>query len=318
MSLKIKKNGILDTVQDFGRVHFRASGINPNGAMDRCAMRLINILLGNDESEAVLEMHFPAAEISFESGVVFALGGANFSARLDNIELENWRTYAAEKGQTLKFAEKKAGSRIYLAVKNGFKLEKWLGSASTNLQIKTGGLNGEKLRTGDRIDFRKTFADKLSARSKAKISNSLIPFYSSFPTVRVVAGADFESLAAHSQEIFLTDSFSITNHSNRMGYRLSGRPVYLLNEGEKISSAVNFGTIQLLPDNQLIVLMADHQTTGGYPKLANIIEIDLPLAAQLGAGDKIGFHLISIREAENLTLDIQKNLNVLKTAVKFL
>ena len=314
MSLFVKKSGIFDTFQDLGRQNYRRFGINPNGVMDRTAARLINILLGNDANEAVLEMHFPAPNIIFEEAAFFAVGGANFDWRLNDLPIENWRIYAADKGDTLKSNGSVSGNRAYLAIKGGFEIGKWLGSASANLQIKTGNSVSGKLVTGNRIKFRQINRSKSAGY---KISPSLIPFYSRFPTVRVVAGAEFESLTAHSQEIFLKETFVVTNHSNRMGYRLRGAEINLLSNKELVSSAVNFGTIQLLPNGQLIVLMADHQTSGGYPRIVNIIEIDLPLAAQLGANDKIGFHLISLKEAEDLLIEFERDLNLLKTAIKF-
>ena len=139
MSLLIKKSGILDTVQDLGRNNFRKFGINPNGVMDRTAARLLNILLGNDENSPVLEMHFPAAEIVFEYSAEFAIGGADFGATLNNLPVENYRIYHAEKDSILKFNCKTFGSRAYLTVAAGFKVENWLDSASTNLQNKIGG-----------------------------------------------------------------------------------------------------------------------------------------------------------------------------------
>jgi antagonist of KipI len=150
-----------------------------------------------------------------------------------------------------------------------------------------------------------------------KISNSLIPFYSRFPTVRIIKGAEFDNLTALSEQNFLSETFRVSKDSNRMGFRLEGKPLYLLEQKEIVSSAVDFGTIQLLPDGQMIVLMADHQTTGGYPRLGNIISIDLPLAAQLGANEKVGFHLISIEEAEKLLLEFEKDLNFLRIGSKF-
>jgi len=316
MSLLIKKEGLLSTIQDAGRNNFRRFGINPNGAMDETAARLINILLGNDESEAVVEMHFPAPEIVFEEDAVFALGGANFGAKFGDEEIENWRIYFATSGSVLKFTEKVFGNRCYLAVKGGFKIEKWLDSFSTNLTAKIGGLDGEKLKTNDRIFFNQRSKTK-DQRLNYKISNHLLPFYSRFPTVRIIKGAEFENLTAISERDFLNETFAVSKNSNRMGFRLEGKPLYLLEKLELVSSAVDFGTIQLLPDGQIIILMADHQTTGGYPRLGNIISIDLPLAAQLGANDKIGFHLISIEEAENLLLDFEKDLNFLKIGSKF-
>ncbi|HEY0459073.1 MAG TPA: biotin-dependent carboxyltransferase family protein [Pyrinomonadaceae bacterium] len=314
MSILVNKPGILTTVQDLGRSGFRQFGINQNGAMDKIAVRLINTLLGNAPSAAVLEMHFPAPEIVFEEAAVFALGGADFSAALNGEPAENWRMHFAEKGFGLKFDEKIFGSRAYLSIKEGFKVENWLGSASTNLKAEIGGFHGRKLKAGDRILFNKIAAHKPQP-ANIRISGSLIPFYSKFPTVRAIAGAEFESLTAISRENFQTKNFTITLNSDRMGFRLAGAPLYLLEPKEMVSSAANFGTIQLLPDGQMIVLMADHQTTGGYPRIANVIATDLPLLAQLGANEKVAFHLISQADAEKLQVRFEGDLNLMKTAV---
>jgi antagonist of KipI len=316
MSILINKAGILTTVQDLGRDGFRRFGINQNGAMDKTAVRLINSLIGNDENAAVLEMHFPASEILFEEPAIFALGGADFSARSNGEPFENWRVYSAEKDSLLKFVQKSFGNRAYLAVKGGFKIEKWLGSASTNLKAKTGGLEGRRLHHGDRIHFNSEFKIQ-DLKFGFKISDALIPFYSKFPTVRVVAGAEFELLTPDSRENLLNENFTITPNSDRMGFRLAGDALYLSHHKELVSSAVNFGTLQLLPDGQVIVLMADHQTSGGYPRIANVISTDLPLLAQLGANDKVAFHLISMEAAESLLLKFEKDLNLLRVACKF-
>ncbi len=316
MSVKIQKEGILTTIQDSGRNGFRRFGINPNGAMDKTAARLINILLGNKETEAVIEMHFPAPEILFEKDAIFALGGADFGAKSDDQPIENWRTYFAESGSVLTFNEKLFGNRCYLAIKGGLKIENWLASKSTNLAANIGGFRGRKLERNDVINFNQHSTLKIR-NSKFKISNSLIPFYSRFPTVRIIKGAEFDNLTAFSEQQFLSENFTVSKNSNRMGFRLEGKKLFLLNNLELVSSAVDFGTIQLLPDGQIIILMADHQTTGGYPRLGNIISLDLPLIAQLGANDKVGFHLISVAEAENLSLEFEKDLNFLKIGSKF-
>jgi len=314
MSILINKAGILTTVQDLGRNNFRGFGINQNGAMDKIAVRLINSLLGNDENEAVLEMHFPASEILFEETANFALGGADFSAKLNGETVENWRIYTAEKGSTLKFTQKVFGNRAYLAISGGFQIKTWLNSASTNLKAQIGGFEGRKLQINDRISFNQSPKSKVQS-PKSKISNSLIPFYSKFPTVRVITGAEFDDLTAVSQHNFLHETFTITQNSDRMGFRLQGEPLFLQKPKELVSSAVNFGTIQLLPDGQLIVLMADHQTSGGYPRIGNLISTDLPLLAQLGANDKAAFYLISLEEAENLLLKFENDLNLMKIGV---
>lgn len=316
MSILINKAGILTTVQDLGRNGFRRFGINPNGAMDRTAVCLINTLLGNDVDAPVLETHFPAPEILFEEPALIAVGGADFSPQIDDEMIENWQPVFAGKGSLLKFSGKIFGNRAYLAVKGGFKIENWLGSASTNLKAKIGGFGGRKLEPGDRILFNQSIED-IEQRANYKISNSLIPFYSKFPTVRVTAGAEFDLLTAVSRENFLKENFMITQNSDRMGFRLGGAALYLLHKKELVSSAVNFGTIQLLPDGQLIVLMADHQTTGGYPRIANVVTTDLPLLAQLGTNDKVAFHLISADEAENLSIKFEQDLNILRAAAQF-
>lgn len=304
----------MTTLQDLGRKGFRSLGVNPTGAMDETAVRLINVLLENNENEAVLEIHFPPSEILFEKDAVFALGGADFNAELNSEKIENWKIHFAERKSVLKFNRKNVGNRTYLSVKNGFRVEKILGSAGTNLAAKFGGFDGGKLQIGDRIFFNSEIQNKNSLFS-ASISNDLIPIYSKFPTVRIMSGAEFENLTDSSRQSFLDMDFTITQNSNRMGFRLKGEPLDTTNKKELVSSAVNFGTIQLLPDGQVIILMADHQTSGGYPRIANVISSDLPLAAQLGANDKISFHLVSIQEAENLLLDFEKNLNLLKIGV---
>ena len=154
MSINIKKAGFLTTVQDLGRNGFRRFGINPNGAMDKTAVRLINILLGNAESEAVLEMHFPAPEILFEA-IRSSRSAARISVRdLNNDALENWRVYFAAKDRVLKFTGKNFGNRAYLAIRGGLQIEKWLNSASTNLIANIGGFHGRVLKMGDVIDFK--------------------------------------------------------------------------------------------------------------------------------------------------------------------
>lgn len=314
MSIVFLTNSLLTTVQDLGRNKFRRFGINSNGAMDKTAVRLINILLRNDENEAVLEIHFPAPKILFEESAVIALGGANFGAQLDETKIENWRPVFAEKGSTLSFPEKNFGNRVYLSVKGGFQIEKWLDSASTNLKAKIGGFEGRSLQKTDRLFFRNSTFKK--SDYLYKISRSMIPHYSSLPTVRVIAGAEFEILTEESKNIFKTQNFSIRNESDRMGFRLKGENLNLREKFELVSSAVNFGTIQLLPDGQLIVLMADHQTSGGYPRIANIINHDLPLIGQLGANDRLNFSFISQADAENLIMEYEIELNYLKTAIK--
>jgi antagonist of KipI len=314
MSILIQKSGVLSTIQDLGRTGFRRFGINPNGAMDKAAVRLINILLGNDDAEAVLEMHFPAPVLRFEEPAIVALGGADFGATLNDEPFENWRPVSVRKNQTLKFTRKIFGNRVYLAVKGNFEIGEWLGSRSTNLAAGIGGFDGSSLTKGDRLFFKQQ-TNGSSQTANYKISKNLIPQYSAHPAARVVAGAEFERLTALSERDFLKRDFTISQNSNRMGFRLTGEPLYLIDKIELASSAVDFGTIQLLPDGQMIILMADHQTSGGYPRIAHVVSTDLPILAQLGAGDRINFQMISLHKAEQLTHEFERDLNLLRISV---
>jgi antagonist of KipI len=281
--------------------------------MDRTAARVINALVGNGEDEAVLEMHFPSAEFEFEIDCSVAIGGADFSAMLNEAPIGNWSSFKIKKGDVLRFVKPLSGTRTYLAVASGFAIDGWLGSRSTNLVAEAGGFDGRKLQAGDRIDLRDPHIV-----SSHTIGPSLIPKYSRFPTVRVIPSGEFDLLTAISERAFLNEGFTVTNDSNRMGYRLSGPPLHLLHKKEMVSAAVTFGTIQLLPDGQLIVLMADHQTAGGYPRIANVVSADLPLLAQLGPNDGVSFHRVSIDEAERAVAEFERDLCRLRTGIRLL
>jgi len=311
MTALITKRGVLDTVQDLGRIGFRKLGINPNGAMDKWAVRLINTLLQNSAERAVIEMHFPAPHIEFLEDVSFALGGGNFSPTLNKKAIDNWRIHNAKTGDILRFGTKVLGNCCYLAVGSGFNFKEWLNSSSTNLKASLGGFCGRALKKGDIIEFDSgTGNPKLI--SGLTIARSLLPDYSGSPTIRIVAGPEYECLTALSELKFLKQPFVISNNSDRMGFHLTGPPLHLLDKTEIISSAVNFGTIQLLPSGQLVVLMADHQTSGGYPRIGNIIEPDLPLIGQLTPEDKIKFRIISIKEAESIKFQSERDLSFLR------
>ncbi len=316
MGLVIKKAGILDSFQDLGRYGYQRLGINPGGAMDRTALRIINLLLGNPEGEAGLEMHFPAAELTFSEDLVFALGGAEFDATINGETIENWRVYPAKKGDKLKFKRQRFGTRSYLSVAGGFEIDAWLGSLSTNLIAGVGGFQGRSLKNGDQIAIRKP-AKALHARIGVRLARSFRLRYSQSSAIRITKGADYEKLTALSEQLFSRELFRITGDSNRMGFRLDGKPLHLLNRDVEISSAVNFGTMQILPNGQIVILMADHQTTGGYPKIAHIIKADLPTAAQLGAGDEIGFRIVSLDEAETISSEFERDLSFLRMGVRF-
>jgi len=312
MSLIIRKPGILSTVQDLGRTGFRALGINPNGVMDRTAANIVNALVGNAEDAGVIETHFPAVEIEFKDDTNFAIGGADFCASVNDIPLRNWSSVNAKRGDKLAFRNRAGGARAYIAVAGGIEIGEWLGSASTNLAAAIGGFDGRALRTGDLLSCPSSFS-----KVRPAVGPSLIPRYSRFPTVRIVPGAEFDLLTPISETVLLKEQFTITNASNRMGFRLQGRKLSLYEPKELLSSAVTFGTVQLLPGGQLVILMADHQTTGGYPRIAGVIEADLPLLAQLNPGDKVMFKLVTVADAEKAAMRLARELAFLRQGIRF-
>ena len=311
MSVIIQKAGILSTIQDLGRFGYQRFGINPNGAMDRTAVRLLNTLLGNDQNCAVVEVHFPAGEFLFDEAAVFAVGGADFRPRLSGVEIPNWTSHLARSGDVLAFADKTCGNRAYLAVAGGFEIPKWLGSSSTNLTAEIGGHEGRRLQNGDLLQ-----CDSRKIASGNRLGPSLIPPYCSSPEIRVTPGPEYDVLTGGSVEALFSGSFAISPDSNRMGFRLAGPLLFRLTESEMLSSGTAFGTVQLLPNGQLVVLMADHQTTGGYPRIANVVEMDLPLLAQLGPGDKVAFSMIEHSEAERVLLGFERELAFLRSGLR--
>ncbi len=307
MALILTKEGLFTSVQDLGGAGSRRFGIQPRGVMDRTAARLINLLLGNDDEAKVLEFHFPAPELLFETACRFSLGGADLSPELDGEPIANWASYEARESQVLRFRDKSLGSRCYLAVAGGLRIDEPHGPAFTT----------RPLKKGQRLLIDSPPSGRSEIPRRRLLSRTLLPAYNPFPTVRVIPGAEFSLLEDKSRSVFETAGFTLTNGSDRMGFRLSGPSLTLTRQTEMVSAAVNFGTIQLLPDGQMIILMADHQTTGGYPHIGHVISVDLPLAAQLGAGDKIAFKLVDIDEAERLSHDLEANLRRLNTAAGF-
>jgi antagonist of KipI len=317
MSLKILKAGMLDSIQDMGRYGFQHVGINPAGTMDRYAAAITNILVGNNITDAVIEMHFPAPIIYFNSATLIALSGADFGPTINGNSIPINQPVLVNKNCTLQFNLPTEKSRCYLSVYGGFKINKWLGSNSTNLKATAGGFHGRKLKKEDEIEF--NINDRFSL--PADIDFKILPWKANedFGLKNenhffVLTGGEWNWLDNASQEKFQKHPFYVSHNSDRMGYRLDSEPLQAIEKSELVSSGVSFGTIQLLPDGQLIILMADHQTTGGYPRLGNIISTQLPALAQMKTGDKIQFRLITHLEAENLILKQQQHLLQLQIA----
>ncbi|MEO7310280.1 MAG: biotin-dependent carboxyltransferase family protein [Chitinophagaceae bacterium] len=315
--LQVIKPGLLDTIQDAGRKGFAAQGINVNGPMDAYAMQTANALVGNDLAEAVIEMHFPAASIQFDQPALVAFSGADFDAAIDDADVPPNKPVLVPPGAVLHFRKKIQGARIYLAVHGGFALTPWLNSVATNLVATAGGATGKKLAKGDTIALKKNIR---YAGDQLKIfpwRADTISAYMDAHYFYFIKGPEWGWLSQESQHLLLQEPFTIAPQSDRMAIRLQGEKMVASNTQELVSAAVTMGTIQLLPSGGLLVLMADHQTTGGYPRVGTIISAHLPKLAQAEAGDYVHLLHVEQRMAEELFTDLQNELKILQLACSF-
>jgi antagonist of KipI len=320
MSLKIVKAGILDTVQDLGRHGYQHLGINPGGVMDQFAAPIANMLVGNDVNEAMIELHFPAATFFFEESAIISICGADFSATLNGEPIPLWHPVIISKNSVLQFRHWKKGARCYLAIREKLDIPKWLGSYSTHLKAGVGGYKGRALQKDDVIglkeehDYKKILGEKDHFVLPWEADTGWMPF--SKTKLTVLAGPEWNWLSASSQVHFVNDFFEIKASADRMGYRLqsnfSGRK-----DASLISAPVGFGTVQLLPNGELIVLMADHQATGGYPRIAHVVTAHLSVLSQLPPGEELSFGMADHEYAEELLIHQQQHLLQLENACKF-
>lgn len=317
MSLTIIKAGMLDTIQDGGRYGHQHLGINPSGAMDKYAMQVANALVGNELNEAVIELHFPAAVFLFTQPVLIALSGADFSASINGEPVPSLHCIAVNKNDALQFHRPLNGARAYLAVRGGFEATQWLQSKSTNIKAKAGGYEGRSLQKGDQIRIKNNASFENQDDFKILPWSADVKAIEDTKEIFVLPGSEWDRLTPASTTIFTSTPFIITKQSDRMGYRLLNNPLETTTKEEMVSSAVNFGTIQLLPDGKLIILMADHQTTGGYPKIGHVITAHHSKLAQLNAGDGVWFRLTDQQTAEDLLVKQQQHLLQLQNACTF-
>lgn len=324
MSGRVVSGGLQTTVQDLGRTHTQRQAVPVGGAMDTMAMRLANVLVGNADGAAVLEATLIGPALTFDAPALFAVGGADLSANVDSMVVARWRAVLAPAGATLRFGRPETGCRAYVAVAGGIDVPKVFDSRSTYLRAGFGGIAGRALRDGDALHFgepsllSRRIADSLRsdvegpsfARWYAGVT--LRPRYSTEPLVRLLPGAHADALDTASRSALFAERFRVSASSDRMGYRLEGAPLKLRDRMEMLSEGVTFGTVQLPPGGAPIILMADGQTTGGYPRIAEVASVDLPLVAQLKPGDHVRFGPISLDDAQQLYLEREQELEQMK------
>lgn len=315
--LQINKDGLQTTVQDLGRRGFQKYGVIVSGVMDPFAHRLANVLVGNPETDPTIEITLMGPQLTFLEDCLFALTGGDLSPLLNREPIKMWRPIFAKKGCKLIFGKPLSGCRTYLAVAGGISVSQVMGSKSTYLRAGIGGFNGRTLKKGDVVNigessnYIRPFIDKLARDATASsfiqldwtLMTQAIPTNQTEITVRVTEGRQAKLFNENSTYAFYNEAFQISSDSDRMGYRLKGPQLALKEAKELVSEGVAFGSIQVPPDGQPIILMADRQTTGGYPKIGQVTSVDLPKVSQLKPGEFIRFEKITLEEAQQLLLN---------------
>ena len=307
--LRVKKPGLLTTVQDLGRPNAISAGVPPGGAMDRFAHRAANLLVDNDEGAAALECTLSGPELVALQSCLVAVTGADFDLRVNGEPEPMWTGMFLSEGDELSFAGRRVGGRAYIAVAGGIAADRWLGSISTNLMAARGGMHGRHLLAGDMIAL--AGEPRAPAISGRHLGHNLRPDYEDH-TLRAIVGPHIRRLGAEGRKTLFNSEFKVSRDADRMGYRLEG-PALDASGDELLSFGLAAGALQVPRSGQPILLMADHQTAGGYPVVATVASAAMPVAAQLLPGDKLRFAEVSIEAALKLRAAQRAALDLLKS-----
>jgi antagonist of KipI len=320
MHVSVQRAGFLTSVQDVGRTGFRQFGVSTSGALDSFALRVANLLVGNDGGAAGLEITLGRLQLRFEDERIVAWCGGGFDVQIGSQALPAGHVAHLQAGDELKFGRAQIGCRCWLAISGGIDVPVVLGSRSTDLRANFGGIEGRMLRDGDVVplaqrpgpsSFAKATADK--SLPTIGISSWTAPHdwaspASRHPSLRFVRGVAWSRFSDVTIQRFTMHEFGVSPDSDRMGVRLDGPELKRQDETDLISEAVAPGTIQVPPSGKPILLLGDCQTIGGYPKIAHVITLDLGIAAQLRAGDRVRFFEVSLQDAHRLLLERERDL----------
>jgi biotin-dependent carboxylase-like uncharacterized protein len=313
VALTVIKPGMLTTVQDLGRWGFQDRGVPVAGPMDPVSHRVANALVGNARDAALLEITLLGPELAFEDERIVAVAGAEFELAIDGRPAPSHEPLIVAAGSRLRFGTRRSGARAYLAVAGGIDIAPTLGSRATHLISGMGGLNGRALAAGDRLT--------LGVRSRfSRSGDTRSPFVTgsrksrSDPTLRVLAGPQVDYFAAGALDVLQSAAYVVAHNSDRMGFRLDGPRLTHARGADIISDATPLGVLQVPASGQPILLMADRQTTGGYPKIATVIAADMAIAGQLAPADTIRFAVCTPAEAVKALIAQERVLMALEAA----
>jgi len=305
--LQVVSPGLLTTIQDLGRPAAIAAGVPPGGAMDRFAHRAANLLAGNSPQDATLECTMSGPHLVAEEPCLVAITGADFQPRINGAPAPTWTSLFLSRGDRLSFEGRRIGARAYIAVGGGFEADRWLGSRSTSLIAGRGGMQGRALARGDVLSVSAERSAPVVAGRQ--LPSGLRPAYAE-GALHAMPGPHVRRLDAESRKLLFSAEFTVTRDDDRMGYRLDG-PQLSMSGDELLSFGLVAGAIQMPRSGQPILLMADHQTAGGYPVVAVVISASMPIAAQLAPGDTVRFTQTTAAEASRRRLALSSALATL-------
>jgi len=295
------KAGLQTSIQDLGRQGLMHLGISNSGAMDTNAMKLANWLVDKPIDSAVIEVTLVGPKIRFEKPMTIAICGAQFDLYLNNNMVFNDENIQVKKNDVLEFDRLQQGARAYIAFSGDLQLRPLLGSCSTHLTAKFGGFNNRQVNNNDRLAISST---ALSPDKKIPTKNEII--YSGKYLLRCTRSVESDRFGQQQSEQFYSQRYQVTPECNRMGIKLSGKPIEFEEQLEITSCGLTQGSIQIPPSGQPIVSSVDGQTIGGYPRIANVISADLPVLGQLKAGDLLNFTLVTQSFAEKMLIEVQE------------
>jgi antagonist of KipI len=328
MSVKVHRAGILTTLQDRGRYGYQRYGMPVGGVMDEHSHRLANLLVGNSEEEATLEFTLAGPRLEFTQSALIAICGGDFAPTISGREVPLSRPVFVRAGSVLDLAVCRLGCRAYLAVAGGFDVPVVMGSKSTYMPASIGGYQGRSLRRGDELQLKQASTTLYPSLQHAlqTADNFVCPKWSVHANsallahdhhrIRFMQGRHFMLFSETSRSQITSAEFRIAADSDRMGYRLEGPSLTLNQPGDILPEAVTFGSIQVPPDGKPIVLMANRQTTGGYPLIGEVASIDLPLLAQLPPGDTLRFEPITLEQSQQLYLQREREMTLMREALR--
>lgn len=301
--VEVVSPGFLSTVQDLGRPGWTHLGISPGGAADRQALIVGNRLIGNAESAAAIEMTMVGGNFRFAGDVWIAVTGGRCSLTVDGVPMTSWYAFQIRTGQTLRIGSIEWGVRAYLCIFGGIDEPCVLGSRATFLSGNWGGHRGRKLEAGDRLEIGDSIAGVPASRRAPLLLRKL---YETTEPLRVTRGRQWTWLTDSAQHLFFESEYEVTSEADRKGLRLQGPGLPLREMRELLTEGVANGTVQIPANGQPLLLFCEQQTTGGYPKVATVIQADLFRLGQLRPGEKIRFKEVSLEEAWEIDREREK------------